>query len=316
MMVDAFVIAVQVALMYVPLIFGIYISMGVLSLPDFTMQGSFGIGGAVCAILLVGGANPIVALAAAMVAGALTGLITAALHLWLQLNVLLASILVAAASYSMALVIMGRGNMALSGASTVFHWFAGLGLTKQQSTICAGAVIAVVLGAALTLFMRTRYGVSLVASGQNIQTARGLGIRTEGRQAVGLGIGNGLAAVSGALIVQNQGFMDVTIQNGIIVIGLAGMMVGLSVIRSHRVGLIVCGLVFGVIIYRFVVAMALQVGIDPNMVQLITAVLVVAVVWSRHSGATFYRAFTAQGRKALRINQSRFYEEDRVASFF
>jgi putative ABC transport system permease protein len=315
-MIDAFVIAVQVGLMYVPLIFGIYISMGVLSLPDFTMQGSFGIGGAVCAVLLLQGVNPIITLVAAMVAGALTGLVTAALHLWLQLNVLLASILVAAAGYSMALVIMGRGNMPLAGAATVFDWFAERGLSRQQSTICAGVLITVALGVALTLFMRTRYGVSLVASGQNIQTARGLGIRTESRQAVGLGIGNGLAAVSGALIVQNQGFMDVTIQNGIIVIGLAGMMVGLSIVRTHRVGLIVGGLILGVVIYRFVVAMALQFGVSPNMVQLITAALVVVVVWARNNGATLHRAFTVQGRTALRVNQSRFYEEDRVASFF
>lgn len=315
-MIDAFVIAVQVGLMYVPLIFGIYISMGVLSLPDFTMQGSFGIGGAVCAVLLLQGVNPILALAVAMAAGALTGLVTATLHLWLQLNVLLASILVAAAAYSMALVIMGRGNMPLAGAETVFDWFADLGLNKQQSTVSAGALIAVALGVALTLFMRTRYGVSLVAAGQNIQTARGLGIRTESRQAVGLAIGNGLAAVSGALIVQNQGFMDVTIQNGIIVIGLAGMMVGISIVRTHRISLIVGGLILGVLIYRFVVAMALQVGVSPNMVQLITAALVVIVVWARNNGATVHRIFTSQGRKSLRIHQSRFYEEDRVASFF
>lgn len=315
-MIDAVVIAVQVGLMYVPLIFGIYISMGVLSLPDFTMQGSFGIGGAVCAVLLLQDTNPILTILTAMVAGALTGLVTATLHLWLQLNVLLASILVAAAAYSMALVIMGRGNMPIAGATTVFDWFGDFGLSKQQATISAGLLVTVALAVALTLFMRTRYGVSLIASGQNIQTARGLGIRTESRQAVGLAIGNGLAAVSGALIVQNQGFMDVTIQNGIIVIGLAGMMVGLSIVRTHRIGLIVGGLILGVIIYRFVVAMALQYGVSPNMVQLITATLVVVVVWARNSGGTVHRVFTTQGRTSLRVNQSRFYEEDRVASFF
>lgn len=315
-MFDAFVIAVQVGLMYVPLIFGIYISMGVLSLPDFTMQGSFGIGGATCAVLLLHDVNPILTLVAAMIAGALTGLVTAALHLLLQLNVLLASILVAAAAYSMALVIMGRGNVALGDATTIFDWFAAVGLSKQQSTICAGVLLTIALGVALTLFMRTRYGVSLVASGQNIQTARGLGIRTESRQAVGLAIGNGLAAASGALLVQNQGFMDVTIQNGIIVVGLAGMMVGLSIVRTQRTGLVVAGLIVGVIIYRFVVAVALQFGVSPNMVQLITAVLVVVVVWARNNGGTAHRVFTAQGRNTLRTNQSRFYEEDKVASFF
>jgi putative ABC transport system permease protein len=315
-MFDSLTIAIQVGLMYVPLIFGIYISMGVLSLPDFTMQGSFGIGGATCAVLLVNGVNPVIALLAAMAAGAVTGLVTAAMHLWLRLNVLLASILVAAAAYSVALVIMGAGNIALVGAPTVFNWFADLGLNRQLSTIAAGVLVSVLLGLALTAFMRTRYGISLVAAGQSIQTARGLGVRTESRQAVGLAIGNGLAAGSGALIVQNQGFMDVTIQNGIIVVGLAGMMVGLSIVRSQKTLFVVGGLILGVIIYRWVVALALEFGVNPNLVQLITALLVVLVVWMRNSGSTLHKLVTPKGRIQFRMAQSNFYEEDRVASFF
>jgi putative ABC transport system permease protein len=315
-MLDALVIAIQVGLLYVPLIFGIYISMGVLSLPDFTMQGSFGIGGATCAVLLVSDVHPVVAVLVAMLAGAATGLVTAAMHLWLRLNVLLASILVAAAAYSVALVVMGAGNLALVGAPTVFHWFRELGLNNQTATIVAGVVVTVLLGALLTLFMRTRYGVSLIAAGQSIQTARGLGIRTESRQAVGLAVGNALGAASGALIVQNQGFMDVTIQNGIIVVGLAGMMVGLSIVRSQRTLYVVGGLVLGVVIYRWVVALALEFGVSPNMVQLITAALVVLVVWLRNNGGTLHRLITPQGRVHYRMAQSRYYEEDRVASFF
>ncbi|BCW45483.1 MULTISPECIES: ABC transporter permease [Micrococcaceae] len=315
-MLESITIAVQVGLLYIPLVLGIYITMGVLSLPDFTMQGSFGIGGATGAVLAINGANPLVAILVAMIAGALTGLVTAAMHLWLRLNVLLASILVSAAAYSVALVIMGSGNLSLMGKKSVFSWFQSLGLTPQMSTILAGSAITILLSAAILVFLRTQYGVSLIASGQSIQTARGLGIRTESRQVVGLAIGNGLAGVSGALIVQNQGFMDVTIQNGIIVIGLAGMMVGLSLVRTNKTTLVLIGLILGVFIYRLVVVYAIQLGINPNLVQLITAALVVLVVWLRNNGNMLTGLTSKRGRNNLQMSRVKFYEEDRVASFF
>lgn len=308
-------VAVQVGLLYVPLVLGIYLSMGVMSLPDLTLQGSFGVGGSVAAVMAVNGHGPISSLLLGMLAGAGLGLVTALLHMWLRLNVLLASILVATAGYSICLVVMSSGNLSLFGADTAFSWAADTGLNFRQATIITGAAVAAVLSLVFLWFLRTEFGLSLVAAGQNIQTARGLGVRTEWRQAVGLALGNALAALTGGLVVHNQGFMDVTIQNGVIVIGLAAMMVGLSLTRSPRIGPIVLVLICGVVIYRFAVAGALQLGLDPNLMQLITAALVIVVIGVRSHGKSLARSVTAAGRNERRAAQARYYEEDRVASF-
>jgi putative ABC transport system permease protein len=289
--------------------------MGVMSLPDLTLQGSFGVGGSVAAVLSVNGFHPITSLLVAMLAGAVCGLVTATLHMALRLNVLLASILVATAAYSVCLVVMNSGNVSLAGAQTAFSWAQQAGLSFRTATIVTGMVVTAVLCAGFLWFLRTEYGLSLVASGQNIQTARGLGVRTEQRQAVGLALANALAALTGGLVVHNQGFMDVTIQNGVIVIGLAAMMVGLSLTRSGRIAPTVAMLVLGVVIYRFAVAGALQLGLNPNLMQLITATLVIVVIGARSHGRAALRSITPVGRRERRVAQARFYEEDRVASF-
>ncbi|TYB44990.1 ABC transporter permease [Actinomadura chibensis] len=312
---NLFEVAVQVGLLYVPLVLGIYLAMGVMSLPDLTLQGSFGIGGSVAAVLAVHGHHPVVGLLAAMAAGAACGLVTATLHLLLRLNVLLASILVATAAYSVCLVVMSSGNLSLAGAKTAFSWADGTDLSFRTATIVTGGGVALVLSVAFLWFLRTEYGLSLVAAGQNIQTARGLGVRTERRQAAGLAVANALGALTGGLVVHNQGFMDVTIQNGVIVIALAAMMVGLTLTRSPRVGPTVAMLVVGVVVYRFAVAGALQLGLNPNLLQLITAGLVIAMIGVRSHARATLRSATAAGRRDRRVAQARFYEEDRVASF-
>lgn len=315
MILDLLSLAAQVGLLYVPLILGIYLAMGVLSLPDLTLQGSFGLGGSLSAVLIVQNVNPVLAILGGMMLGSCAGLVTAFLHLKLKLNVLLASILVATAAYSMCLVIMGSGNISLIGRDSVFSWVSALGVNHQMATIVGGAAVTLVVSAALFWFLRTDYGMSVVATGQNIQTARGLGIRTEVRQTVGLAISNALAACSGALVAQNQGFMDVTIQSTVIVVGLAGMMIGLALVRNGRVGPTILALIGGALIYRFAVAATLQLGLNPSLLQFITAVLVIVVIWVRFSGRSVLELFSSQVRNERRLLQAKFYEEDRVASF-
>lgn len=308
-------VSVQIGLLYVPLVLGIYLAMGVMSLPDLTLQGSFGVGGSVAAVLSIAGVNPLISLLCAMAAGAVCGLITAGLHLVLRLNVLLAGILVATACYSLCLVIMKSGNISLAGSPTIFSWGEQTTLSYGTVTIITGAVVAVALCAVFLWFLHTEYGLSLIAAGKDMQTARGLGVRTERRQLVGLAVANALAALSGGLVVHNQGFMDVTIQTTVIVIGLAALMIGLSITTSSRVLFIVCALAAGAVVYRIAVSGALQIGLDPNLMQFITATLVVVVIAARSHGRSLLRSFTAKGRKERQIAQAQFYEEDRVASF-
>lgn len=315
MLLNLIEVALQVGLLYVPLVLGIYLAMGVMSLPDLTLQGSFGVGGSTAAILTVNGHHPAIALGAGMLAGAVAGTVTAALHMRLHLNVLLASILVATGAYSACLVTMGSGNLSLFGLETAFSWADGTSLSHQNATLITGGAIAVLLSASLFWFLRTEFGLSLIATGQSIQTARGLGIRTEWRQAAGLALANALGALSGGLVAHNQGFMDVTIQNGVIVIGLAAMMIGLSLTRSGRIAPVLVALVAGAVIYRFAVALSLQLGLDPNLLQFITAALVVVVIGVRSQGTSFTKLISSSGRRQRRVDQTRFYEEDRVASF-
>ena len=315
MLIELLKVAAQVGLLYVPLILGIYLAMGVLSLPDLTLQGSFGLGGSMSAVLVVQGVHPAIAIICGMLLGSCAGLVTAFLHLKLKLNVLLASILVATAAYSACLMIMGSGNISLVGHDNVFSWATGLGLNFQMATIVGGFLVTLLVSGALLWFLRTDYGMSLIATGQNIQTARGLGIRTEHRQIVGLAIANALAACSGGLVVQNQGFMDVTIQATVIVTGLAGMMIGLALVRSGRVAPTILALIGGALIYRFAVASTLQMGLNPSLLQAITATLVIVVIWVRFSGRSVLGIFSPKVRNERRLLQAKFYEEDRVASF-
>jgi putative ABC transport system permease protein len=263
----------------------------------------------------VNGWNPGVSILLGMLVGAAAGLVTATLHHQLRLNVLIAGIVVSTGAYSICLMIMGTGNVPLLGESTIFTWATDRGMTYQHGTILVGAIVSVVFASLLVLFLKTTYGLSLRATGENIQTARGLGIRTERRQVVGLMIANALAACSGGLVVESEGFMDVTIQVNVIVIGLAALMIGLGIVRTPKVLPAVAAVVLGVLVYRIIVSWALDIGLNPNYLQLTTAALVIAVIGVRTSARRLWAIPGTSSARRARIDQLRFYEEDRVASF-
>ncbi len=308
-------IGAQVGLIYGPLALGIYFALNVMSLPDLTLEGSFGVGGATTAVLLLNGLDPATALAGGVASGMFMGFLTACLHVYLYMNVLLAGILMTTAAWSISLAIMGAGNISLLSQSTLFDWVGrGLGLNAQWSQIVVGAGFSVVVGLALIWLLQTNYGMSLRAAGLNIQTARGLGIRTETRQIVGLVIANGLAAMTGGLVVQSQGFMDVSIQTGVIVIGLAALMIGMSIFKTPRIVPSIIGVILGIFIYRVVVTLALKLGLPPYFIKLATAVVVFAIVAIRSHGFGFIAIpGTERARKAAREHLD-YLENDRVVN--
>lgn len=314
MVMDVLLIGTQIGLLYAPLALGIYLAINVLSLPDLTLEGSFGIGGAAAASSLIMGMDPISSLLIGMCAGALAGLITALLHVVLQMNVLLAGILMTTAAWSVSIAIMGTGNVSLVRFETLLTWFEGVGLGNQQATIVVAGGVTLVLGLFLIWLLHTGYGLATRATGLNIQTARGMGIRTEKHQILGLMMANALAAASGALVAQSQGFMDVSIQGGVIVVGLAALTIGTSMIRSDKVAIGIAAVVVGVIVYRCIVALSLRLGVPPNSVRLITAVLVFAFIAARiHGNGTFSRSGLESWR-ARRRKHLQFLENDRVSS--
>lgn len=307
-------IGAQVGLIYGPLALGIYFALNVLSLPDLTLEGSFGVGGATTAVLLLQGVDAASALAGGVASGMAMGFLTACLHVYLHMNVLLAGILMTTAAWSISLAIMGAGNISLLSQSTIFDWAQAAGLNGQWSQILVGGAFSLVVALALIWLLQTNYGMSLRASGLNIQTARSLGIRTETRQIVGLVIANGLAAMTGGLVVQSQGFMDVSIQTGVIVIGLAALMIGMSIFKTPRIVPSVVGVILGIFIYRVVVTLALKLGLPPYFIKLATAVVVFAIVAFRsHGFGLLALPGTATAKKAARAHLD-FLENDRVVN--
>ncbi|MEX2475134.1 ABC transporter permease [Marinobacter sp.] len=273
--------AIETGLIYGLVAFGIYISFRVLDFPDLTVDGSFPLGAAVAAMLIVAGWNPWVATGAAVLAGMAAGAVTAILNVKLNILNLLASILTMIALYSVNLRIMGRPNVALLSEETVLTPWYDLGLAYHQVPVLLFVIVAVVSLILLWRFMKSETGLAMRATGANARMARAQGIATGGMIILGVALSNGLVGLAGALFAQSQGAADVTMGVGVIVIGLASLIGGEAVITPNTVikALIAC--VVGAIIYRLAIAFALNadfLGLKSQDLNLITAVLVTLAI--------------------------------------
>ena len=259
---------------------GVYITFRVLSFPDLTVDGSFPLGGSVAAILIINGVNPWLATTAAIGAGSVAGLCTALLNTKLRINALLAGILMMVALYSINLIIMGRANIPLLRQVTVFEQVAQFFGTSPSIglSIIFMAVLAIIILAALNWFLRTEIGLALRATGENEQMVRGLGGNTDMTTMLGVSISNGFVALSGSLIAQNQGFTDVGMGIGMIVMGLASVIVGEGLFRPRGVTAILLAVFGGTFVYRLFIGIALRLGLPPTNLKLITAVLVIVAL--------------------------------------
>lgn len=273
----AFLGAVEVGLVYALVAIGVFLSFRVLSFPDLTVDGSFPLGAAVAATLIVAGWNPYLATAAATASGAAAGLVTAFLNIRLRILHLLASILTMIALFSVNLRIMGRPNIALLQEDTVLTPF--LGGTMSQYEVKPLFLAAIVVVAALLVagFLASQLGLAMRATGANARMARAQGI-DPGRQIfLGMAIANGLVGLAGALFAQTNGFADVTSGVGTIIIGLAAVILGETLMRGRSTLVMVGACVVGSILYRIAVQAALEIdalGLKASDMNLVTAVLV------------------------------------------
>jgi putative ABC transport system permease protein len=259
---------------------GVYMTFRVLAFPDLTVDGSFPLGGAVAAILIVNGVNPWLATIAALGAGACAGLCTSLLNTKLRINALLAGILMMVALYSINLMIMGRANIGLLREVTVFDQVSellGVADNVTLSIIFMVSAASVIL-AILNWFLRTEIGLALRATGENEQMVRGLGTDTNMTTILGVSISNALVALSGALVAQNQGFSDVGMGIGMIVLGLASVIIGEGLFRPRGVTTVLLAVVGGTFAYRLFLGIALRLGLAPANLKLITAVLVIVAL--------------------------------------
>jgi len=259
---------------------GVYFTFRVLAFPDLTVDGSFPLGGAVAGILIIDGYNPWLATIAALCAGMCAGLGTSLLNTKLRINGLLAGILMMVALYSLNLRIMGRANIPLLREVTVFDQFSkllGIETGVELSIILMVVLVAVIL-IILNWFLRTEIGLALRATGDNEQMVRGLGTDTNMMTILGVSIANGLVALSGALVAQNQGFSDVGMGIGMIVLGLASVIIGEGLFRPRGVTAILLAVVGGTFAFRLFVGIALRLGLRPSDLKLTTAMLVIIVL--------------------------------------
>jgi putative ABC transport system permease protein len=256
---------------------GVLISFRFFRFPDLTAEGSYPLGGAVAASLLVAGVDPVLATLAAVAAGMLAGMATALIHTKLRINNIVAGIIVMTALYTVNLRVMGRANISLLSVRTLFDDAAGaFGVGDQGETLVTIVLTLLLLalaGAALAWFMHTDLGLAVRATGENQAMIRSLGVDTDRTKLIGLGLSNGAIALSGALVAQDHGFADIGMGIGILVTGAAAVMIGEALFGDGSIERWVVATMVGVLIYRFLVALALRVGLEPVDLKLITAAL-------------------------------------------
>jgi len=256
---------------------GVYLTFRVLGFPDLTVDGSFALGGAVAAVLIANGVNPFLATLAALGVGLCAGLVTSLLNTKLRIPALLAGILVMVALYSMNLRIMGGANIGLLREVTIFTLTSQLlGLeTRIAYQLMVAGVLAIVVFFILNWFLRTEIGLAVRATGDNEQMVRGFGVNTDMTTILGVSISNGLVALGGAVVAQGQKFADVGMGIGMIVMGLASVIIGEALFRPKGVARLLLAVLGGAFIYRLVISVVLRLGMAPGDLKLITAVLVI-----------------------------------------
>jgi putative ABC transport system permease protein len=257
---------------------GVYLTLRVLAFPDLTVDGSYTLGGATTAVLIVHGVHPVPATLAAIGVGLCAGSITGVLNTKLRLPALLAGILMMVGLYSINLRIMGGANVSLLHQVTIFHKVAevlGLSPGSIVVSIIVALAIAAVVFFILNWFLRTEIGLALRATGDNEQMVRGLGVDTDKNILMGCAISNGLVGLAGAVVAQGQRFADVGMGIGMIVMGLASVIIGEALFRPRGVARLLLAAVGGAFCYRLFITIALRLGMAPGDLKLITAVLVV-----------------------------------------
>lgn len=275
--------ALESGLIYALMALGVLISFRILDFPDLTADGSFPLGGAVAALAIISGINPWLACVLAMLAGATAGMVTAFLNVKLGILHLLSGILVMTALYSVNLRIMGAPNLSLLGEPTVFTPFIEGGNGFWVRVLVVGVVV-VVAKILLDWFFGTQLGLAMRATGSNFKMAQAQGINTSLMIVLGMAISNGLIALSGALFVQTQGGADVSIGIGTIVIGLASVIIGETILTAKRIFWITLSVVVGAVLYKLFIQIALSsqtlrsIGFGPQDLNLVTALLVVIVL--------------------------------------
>ena len=262
---------IEQSLIFAIMVLGVYISFRILNFPDMTVDGTFPLGAAISAKLLTLGVNPYLTLLVALISGAAAGAITGLIHVKLKVKDLLAGILVMTALYSVNLRVMGKSNIPLFEEDNIFN--------TEYSMMITIVVLILISKFLLDYLLKTKFGFALKALGDNENLIVSLGLNEEKYKIYGLMIANAFVAFSGAVLAQYQGFADVGMGTGIIVIGLASIIIGDTLFGKRRRLAGTTIVIIGSVLYRGVIAVTLSIGMDASDLKLITSVIVIVILW-------------------------------------
>ena len=279
---DVVINALEQGLLFALVAMGVYITYKILDFPDLSVDGTFPLGASISAALLINGVNPWISILIATIGGAIAGSITGFLHVKLKISNLMSGILVMMGLYSVNLRIMGKSNIPLFNTNYIFK-------STAVNSIFIILAIVVVVKIILDLFLKTKAGFLLTAVGDNEQVVSSLGVNKNLVKVLGLAISNGLVALAGALTAQHQGFADVTMGTGIVVMGLAAVIIGVSIFGKISFIKATTLSIFGAIIYKLVIAIALWKKLNPNDLKILTAVLVAVALAANNNVFKFKR---------------------------
>ena len=291
--------AVSLGILWSIMTIGVYITYRILDIADLSVEGTLPLGAAVACSMIIKGANPYLASFCALLVGCLAGLCTGVLHTKLKIPALLSGILTMIALYSINLRIMGAPNLSILRMNTVFRPLIRAGMASSVAIIVVGGVCALIVISILYWFFGTELGSAIRATGNNQRMVRAQGINTDTMKILGLVISNGLVGLSGALIAQSQNFADVQMGTGSIVIGLASLIIGEVLFGGKSFFRRLVALILGAEVYRLIIALVLELGMNPNDLKLFTAITVALALW------------LPQGRELLRTFRKSIAKEDK-----
>ena len=272
--------ALQMALCLGPMAMGIFITMKVFNIPDITTDGSYTLGAVVTAVLLSSNVPLLIVLPVSMLCGALAGTITGIIHTKLGIDALLSGILVMTALYSVNLIILGRSNIPLIGTASIFDVLS-LPFAGSLNSLIIAAFFVLILLFFIIYLLRTDFGIAMRATGNNPVMTKAMGVNNDRIKIIGLAMANGLTATSGFLVAQYQGFADINMGIGIVITGLGSVLIA-DAIRLwtgiRKIGRQIMLVLFGCMIFQAVLAFTLSVGVDPNLLKMVTALFVLTIV--------------------------------------
>lgn len=264
---------------------GIFMTYRILDFPDMTAEGSYPLGGAVSVTAITMGGSPLFATLLGMLAGMCAGLVTGLLYTKGKVPVILSGILVMSGLQSVMLFVMKRSNLSLLNHSRIHDYFSKLHLPQYFDTVFIGLIAVAVIVSLLFLFLYTQLGQAYIATGDNEAMAKSLGIKTDNMKLLGLSLSNGIIALSGSLVAQNDGSADMNKGIGVIVIGLASIIIGEVIFGELKLGERLIAIVVGSIIYQLLILAVIKMGVDTNYLKIFSSmILAIFLILPRLSG--------------------------------